>query len=68
MTNTIAVFKSQFFGATPVYLRGGMNGWGTDNQFIYNQGEYSLTLDVSAGSVEFKVADADWANINDASR
>jgi len=64
MTNTIAVFKSQFFGATPVYLRGGMNGWGTDNQFIYSQGEYSVTLDVSAGSVEFKVADADWANIN----
>ena len=64
MTNTIGVFKSQFFGATPVYLRGGMNGWGATDVFTYSQGEYSLTLDVTEGNVEFKVADADWADIN----
>jgi len=62
--NTVGVFKSQFFGATPVYVRGGMNDWGTASQLAYAQGEYSVTIDVSAGNVEFKVASEDWATFN----
>ena len=62
---TISVYKEDFFGNTPVYLRGGMNGWGTDSQFIYQgEGVYTVQVELSAGSAEFKVASEDWATIN----
>ena len=61
----LRVFKQQFFGATPVFLRGGMNGWGTTNEFGYNgDGSYSVDIDWSGGTVSFKVASEDWATVN----
>ncbi len=60
----LRVFKEQFFGATPVYLRGGMNGWGTDNELAYQGGGvYSVEITIS-GANEFKVASEDWATVN----
>jgi hypothetical protein len=62
---TITVFSAEFFGATPVYLRGGMNGWGTVDQLIYNgMGAYSVDITITAGDYEFKVASEDWAAFN----
>jgi hypothetical protein len=59
------VFNAQFFGATPVYLRGGMNGWGTADELVYQgAGVYSVDITVSGGATEFKVASEDWATIN----
>ena len=64
-TPKLRVFKDQFFGATPVFLRGGMNGWGTDNELVYQgDGVYTTSITLSAGAVEFKVASDDWATVN----
>ncbi|BBO27638.1 pullulanase [Alteromonas sp. I4] len=61
----LKVFNAQFFGATPVYLRGGMNGWGTADELVYQgAGVYSVDITVSGGATEFKVASEDWATIN----
>ncbi|MFC3095507.1 pullulanase-type alpha-1,6-glucosidase [Alteromonas sediminis] len=60
----ISVFKEEFFGDTEVFLRGGMNGWGTDNLFTFQEGAYVTDIDVSQGSVEFKVASDDWSTVN----
>lgn len=63
----IKVFKQQFFGETPVFLRGAMNGWGTDDELVYDgSGSYSVDIDVT-GSVDataFKVASDDWSTVN----
>jgi len=62
---SVSLFKSLMFGETEVYLRGGMNGWGTDNPFVYQgNGVYSVTLDVTAGDYQFKFASSDWSTIN----
>lgn len=55
--------KELYAGAT-IYVRGGMNGWGTDNQLVYADGQYSVTLTLTAADYEFKIADADWASVN----
>ena len=61
----LRVFNQEFFGATPVFLRGGMNGWGTDDQVIYNgDGTYSVDIALGAETYEFKVASDDWATVN----
>ncbi len=61
----LRVFNQQFFGATPVFLRGGMNGWGTDDEVIYNgDGTYSVDIAIVAGDYEFKVASEDWSAVN----
>ncbi|WP_026375076.1 alpha-1,6-glucosidase domain-containing protein [Aestuariibacter salexigens] len=60
----IRVFKQQFFGTTPVYLRGGMNGWGTDNELSFTDGDYTVDIELSPGLVEFKVASEDWSAVN----
>lgn len=62
---TIGIFKQQFFGTTPVYVRGGMNGWGTDSELVFqDDGSYAVDIDVSEGSAEFKVASDDWSTVN----
>ena len=54
--------EEPFVGAT-VYLRGGMNGWGTDTPFNYDGGRiYTVSTDLVAGDYFFKVADDDWGN------
>ena len=62
---TIGVFKEAFWGNTEVFVRGGMSGWGTADQFTYNgAGVYSVNIELSAGTVEFKVASEDWSTVN----
>lgn len=58
----------------PIYLRGGMNGWGATDQFAFNATddantneaghEYTVSIAVAAGAVQFKVATDDWSTIN----
>ncbi|TQV89676.1 alpha-1,6-glucosidase domain-containing protein [Aliikangiella coralliicola] len=68
MTNLVPklrVFNQEFFAGTPVFLRGSMNGWGTDDQISYNgDGTYSIDRALTAGSYEFKVASEDWSTVN----
>jgi pullulanase len=58
------------FGTTPVYLRGSMNNWSSDEltdayRFIYKENDvYSLEVNLLAGQQHFKFADAEWANVN----
>lgn len=44
------------------YLRGSMNGWGTEAPMTPNaDGTYSVTITVNAGTYEYKAAVADWS-------
>lgn len=62
---TIGVFKEAYWGNTEVYVRGGMNGWGTVDLFSYQgDGIYLADVELSAGTIEFKVASEDWATVN----
>ena len=62
---TIGVFKEAFWGDTQVYIRGGMNGWGAADMFEYQgEGVYTADIELSAGSIEFKVASEDWSTVN----
>lgn len=52
------------FGDTPVYLRG-INTWDAVNEMAYDgDGIYSFTTELTAGTYSFKIADADWGDIN----
>lgn len=52
------------FGDTEIFLRG-INTWDAVNQMSYDgEGIYSFTTSLTAGSYEFKIADADWASVN----
>ena len=56
--------EEPFFGTT-VFVRGSLNGWGEDDPMDYTiGGQYSRTIDVTAGSYEFKVASADWSTVD----
>jgi pullulanase len=58
----------------PIYIRGGMNGWGEVDQMALNTvdevetreagHEYISTLSLGADSVFFKVATGDWSTVN----
>ncbi|MBX2859542.1 MAG: DUF3372 domain-containing protein [Cellvibrionaceae bacterium] len=61
----LRIFGKAFFGSTPVFVRGDMNGWGTVDQATYvGDGSYAVTLGLALGSYSFKVGDADWAEFN----
>lgn len=61
----LRVFNQEFFGGTAVYLRGSMNGWGTDDEITYNgDGSYGIDKTLTAGSYEFKIASEDWSTVN----
>ena len=69
VTNTeqpsISVYKEAYFGDTEVYIRGGMNGWGTIDALTYQgDGVYTADIELGEGSVEFKIASEDWATVN----
>lgn len=52
--------------AFPVYIRGTMNGWGLDDELVY-QGSYNFSDDVTfsdSGQYLFKFADASWSLFN----
>ena len=53
------------FGATEVFVRGGMNGWGTDNMVVFKgTARYATHIALEAGDYEFKVASEDWSAVN----
>ncbi|NMH60618.1 pullulanase-type alpha-1,6-glucosidase [Alteromonas ponticola] len=53
------------YGDTTVYLRGSMNGWGTDNPFVYQgNNRYTLARALTAGTYNFKLASQDWSTVN----
>lgn len=53
------------FGATAVFLRGDMNGWDESTELVYDtNGEYTVTVDLVAGTYGFKLASADWSTVN----
>lgn len=59
------VVNEEPYVGTTVYLRGGMNGWGTDNPFTYDGGRiYTVATDITAGSYEFKIASEDWSTVD----
>jgi len=63
----LTVLNEEPYVGTPVYLRGGMNGWGTDDEMIYDGGRiYSVAVDIEASSdaYGFKVASEDWSTVN----
>lgn len=43
------------------YLRGTMNGWGTTDALTNNgDGTYSITVDLAAGTYQYRIADTGW--------
>ncbi|MCW8108863.1 pullulanase-type alpha-1,6-glucosidase [Alteromonas ponticola] len=53
------------YGETQVFLRGTMNGWGTDNPLIYHgNGRYTVSRGLNEGSYNFKLASQDWSTVN----
>ncbi|HFB66118.1 MAG TPA: DUF3372 domain-containing protein [Aeromonadales bacterium] len=61
----LSVWTTKMFGATPVFLRGDMNGWGeTDTMTYQGNSVYSVDIALTIGTYNFKVASSDWATIN----
>ena len=53
------------YGSTEVFVRGGMNGWGEVDKFVYlGSGEYRVAITLAAGDYEFKIASADWSSVD----
>lgn len=50
------------YQARTMYLKGDMNGWGTDEAyaFTYDLGVYTLEVEVAAGTYGFKIASDGW--------
>ena len=58
----------------PVYIRGGMNGWGESDQLAFDATDagntneaghkYVKNINLAAENVFFKVATADWSTVN----
>ena len=44
-----------------MFVRGSMNGWGTEAQMEEVDGVYTYTMTLNAGSYEYKIANADWS-------
>ncbi|QLE84096.1 DUF3372 domain-containing protein [Shewanella sp. Scap07] len=61
----LTVFNEEPFVGTEVFLRGGMNGWGTDDMLSYmGGGIYRADITLAAGSQEFKIASSDWSTVD----
>jgi pullulanase len=53
------------YGDTTIYVRGIMGDWGTSRPMAYEgAGIYSTSFSVTAGTHEFKVAEANWSSPN----
>ncbi|MFQ3250742.1 MAG: pullulanase [Glaciecola sp.] len=62
---TLTVVNEEPYVGNPIFLRGGMNGWGTDNEFNYDGGRlYSVAVDLGAEEYQFKVANEGWSAPN----
>lgn len=60
----VSVYNAAFFAETTVFIRGDMNGWGTDDALVWDSGSYIVDVSLDAGSYNFKVASEDWATFN----
>ncbi|TMN95143.1 hypothetical protein CWB63_18270, partial [Pseudoalteromonas sp. S409] len=59
---SLKVLNAEMFAQTPVFIRGSLNGWGTDNPLMYEgNAVYSTSIELEAGDYEFKVASEDWS-------
>lgn len=62
---TLSIYAAEMYAGTPVFVKGSMNGWGAVDELSYlGNSTYSVEIDLNAEAYEFKVADADWSNIN----
>ena len=62
---TLTIVNEEPYVGNPIFLRGGMNGWGLDNEFSYDGGRlYSVAVDLGAEEYQFKVANEGWAAPN----
>ncbi len=62
---TLWVAPEEPFAGVPIYLRGGFNGWGTDNEMAFTGAAgYRADIELEAGEYAFKVASEDWATVN----
>ena len=51
--------------ANAIFLKGSLNGWADVDEMLYvGEGLYRVTINVAAGSYEFKVADSSWSAPN----
>ncbi len=63
----IHVRNTDVYAGTAIYIRGGINGWGTASELVHQgDGIYKVIIDVGAntGVQEFKVASADWSTVD----
>ena len=61
---TLTVRNAQALPAD-AYIRGSLNGWGTDDPLQYvGGGVYRATINVEAGDHQFKIASEDWATVD----
>ncbi|WP_395343976.1 alpha-1,6-glucosidase domain-containing protein [Ningiella sp. W23] len=61
----LTVTNEEPYVGMPIFIRGSMNGWGTDNELEYDGGRiYRATIDLAAEEHQFKVANEDWAMPN----
>jgi len=68
-TNTdnasVGMFAAGMFGDTPVYVRGTMNGWSTDDEMSFDGSHvYSAILNLAPGNYEFKIGNEDWSEVD----
>lgn len=64
---TVSVFAAGMYGDTDLYIRGNFNAWGADSgeEMTFDGSfTYSKELDLTAGDLIFKVADASWNEVN----
>jgi pullulanase len=60
---TVSVFEAGMYGDTDLYIRGNFNAWGAEagEEMTFDGSfTYSKELDLTAGDLIFKVADATW--------
>ncbi len=62
---SLDLYAPGMYGETEIFVRGGHNDWGADTPMTFD-GDYTYTIELALteGDIQFKVADADWANIN----
>ncbi len=61
----LTIVNEEPYVGNPIYLRGGMNGWGLDDEFNYDGGRlYSVAVNLAAEEYQFKVANEGWAGPN----
>lgn len=62
---SITIQVEEPFPGTTVYLRGTMNDWSESDAFSYEgAGDYAISVNLTAGDYEFKVASSDWNTVN----